>query len=247
MCAFTPPGSPALCNDPGKLLGERIVMIDGRKMYQMCHKLTVANNVNYRYCGLCKCVKPPRAHHCSVSERCIFNMDHYCPWMNNCIGFNNYRYFMLFLVFMLVGSTYLIVVTYQFIVPFPIHHDGEASHLLLIDDVSATNSVFTLALSAWISVAALLSWHIYLCLTNQTSIEFYINLQASHEARLHGIAYRNPFDDGWRKNLRRILGDVPWYYNLWPNFRSPPDPKYPFDLRQYNNNADNIDYSHMNV
>lgn len=40
--------------------------------------------------------------------------------------------------------------------------------------------------------------------------------------------YRNPFDEGWRKNLRRVLGDVPWYAHLLPNLSPPAPPKYPF-------------------
>lgn len=63
-CAFTPPGSPPYCPDPGRLLGEKLSIIDGRKIYQMSYHLNVAPNVSYRYCHTCKCIKPPRAHHC---------------------------------------------------------------------------------------------------------------------------------------------------------------------------------------
>lgn len=41
----------------------------------------------------------------------------------------------------------------------------------------------------------------------------------------------NPFDEGsWRKNLRRVLGDVPWYRNLYPSCREPPPPMFPGEL-----------------
>jgi palmitoyltransferase len=35
-------------------------------------------------------------------------MDHYCPWMNNAVGYNNYRYFVMFLFYMVVGSVYVV-------------------------------------------------------------------------------------------------------------------------------------------
>jgi hypothetical protein len=53
-------------------------------------------------------------------------------------------------------------------------------------------------------------------------------------------AYRNPFDEGWRKNLRRVLGDVPWYVHLLPNFTPPPPPRYAFDYDDAGSAAANL-------
>jgi len=34
------------------------------------------------WCTVCEQVKPPRAHHCMVTNRCVLRMDHFCPWTN---------------------------------------------------------------------------------------------------------------------------------------------------------------------
>lgn len=46
-----------------------------------------------RFCKKCNCFKPPRAHHCRTCGRCVVKMDHHCPWINNCLGQNNQKFF----------------------------------------------------------------------------------------------------------------------------------------------------------
>ena len=47
-----------------------------------------------KYCRKCEMNwKPERAHHCSECGQCIFKMDHHCPWINNCVGARNMKYF----------------------------------------------------------------------------------------------------------------------------------------------------------
>jgi DHHC palmitoyltransferase len=43
--------------------------------------------------------KPPRAHHDSVTGRCVVKFDHYCPWINNAVGALNHKLFCLFLLY----------------------------------------------------------------------------------------------------------------------------------------------------
>ncbi len=57
-------------------------------------------------CPDCKIVKLPRSMHCNLCNRCVDRFDHHCPWINNCVGRNNYLYFYLFVV---LQETYLVM------------------------------------------------------------------------------------------------------------------------------------------
>ncbi|XP_064631480.1 palmitoyltransferase ZDHHC16-like [Lineus longissimus] len=69
-------------------------------------------------CKKCIAPKPPRAHHCSICNKCVLKMDHHCPWLNNCVGHYNHRYFFMFCFYMFLGSLYVTVSAYPL---FKIH------------------------------------------------------------------------------------------------------------------------------
>eukprot|EP00438_Fugacium_kawagutii_P010249 Skav214703 [mRNA] locus=scaffold331:60515:75755:+ [translate_table: standard] len=51
------------------------------------------------YCRKCSIPRPERAHHCNVSGFCVLRMDHYCPWINNCVGLGNYKFFLQLVIY----------------------------------------------------------------------------------------------------------------------------------------------------
>jgi ankyrin repeat protein len=55
-----------------------------------------AGNWN-QLCVSCRIVRPLRAKHCSVTDRCIELFDHFCPWVGNAIGKGNRHYFLALL------------------------------------------------------------------------------------------------------------------------------------------------------
>lgn len=94
-------------------------------------------------CKSCVSPKPPRTHHCSVCKRCVLKMDHHCPWLNNCVGHFNHRYFYLFCVYMTLGTIFVSLSIYQQLCTF---FTGSPIRFL----VSIATPAFSI-IRAWIS------------------------------------------------------------------------------------------------
>ena len=66
----------------------------------------------WSFCGRSSQPKPPRSHYDHVTCSLVLNMDHFCPWMANCVGYLNYRYFLNFLLYVQLAMFYAVVLTY---------------------------------------------------------------------------------------------------------------------------------------
>lgn len=68
------------------------------QMNQTILKLVEKNEFSIdQFCSACIIRKPLRSKHCAECDRCVAKFDHHCPWVDNCIGQNNTKYFVGFL------------------------------------------------------------------------------------------------------------------------------------------------------
>ncbi|KAL4631609.1 palmitoyltransferase ZDHHC9 isoform X2 [Arapaima gigas] len=125
--------------------------------------------VKLKYCYTCKIFRPPRASHCSICDNCVDRFDHHCPWVGNCVGRRNYRYFYLFTLSLSLLTIYIF--TFD-IVHVALRECPQSVTAGSPDTVSwgGQQNVLICFFTLW-SVVGLTGFHTYLITLNQTTNE----------------------------------------------------------------------------
>ena len=100
-----------------------------------------------RFCPICNAYKPPRAHHCSQCQRCIIRMDHHCPWTNNCIGYRNMKFFILFLGYVMAMCAFTFIMDCFRLYYFYIHSVDEPTYLVICTMITMSLSCIFIGFS----------------------------------------------------------------------------------------------------
>lgn len=143
-----------------------------------------------RYCEKCHHIKPDRAHHCSVCGMCVLKMDHHCPWVNNCVSFSNYKFFILFLGYALLYCLFVAATSLQYFIQFWIHNfEGSGGF------------VFFVAVMFAVILISLFGYHCYLVSVNRSTLESF-----RHPIFRTGPD-KNGFNLGAYANFLQIFGE----------------------------------------
>ncbi|XP_019102396.1 PREDICTED: probable protein S-acyltransferase 4 isoform X1 [Camelina sativa] len=166
------------------------------------------HTVKVKFCDTCLLYRPPRASHCSICNNCVQRFDHHCPWVGQCIGVRNYRFFFMFISTSTTLCIYVFVFSWLNI--FQRHTDEKISIWKAISkDVLSDILIVYCFITVWF-VGGLTIFHSYLICTNQTTYE---NFRYRYDKK------ENPYNKGVLGNIWEIfLSKIPPSMNKFRSF-----------------------------
>ena len=180
------------------------------------------NQIKWRKCKYCKEIKPLRTHHCSLCGICIMKMDHHCPWINNCIGQNNQRYFLLFLFHVFCYTVFGTIFTFPIIIFNKRISNDNINKIMTKNHFSMreVKYISVLGISSLVIEIFFAGWNWFLAINGNTTLEFWADRT---DYMLDGGIKDYSFGN-WRKNLYYIFGEK----NLFKILFIPSIKKLPF-------------------
>ncbi|GAN10451.1 palmitoyltransferase akr1 [Mucor ambiguus] len=177
----------AVAADPGFIKKD----LSREKQHRAVEELVDENMLDVRhFCLTCLIKKPLRSKHCKVCNRCVAKFDHHCPWIFNCIGVNNHRPFLVFLINMVIAIIAFSMLSVSYLsITAPIYDHGPDSACLLGSTVCGyfDYDTWTLALTIWVLFQ--LTWSMFLL-----GVQLYqvaVGMTTNESANVNRYAYMN--------------------------------------------------------
>lgn len=181
MCVFTDPGT---------------VPIAWHRMVEADETLSS----HHRFCRRSNLFRPLRSHYCSVTRRVVLNMDHFCPWVINTVGFYNRKFFVLFLMYTLLATSWVLATS----LPLLLELKRTPGAMRALERRLGSSRYMAACMAVILDTALIIMlscfcpFHFRMVLLNETTIE----------------GPSPDFHVGKARNWRQVMGSDPWLWFL---------------------------------
>ncbi|ELP93548.1 zinc finger protein DHHC domain containing protein, putative [Entamoeba invadens IP1] len=153
--------------DPGYMPKFSPFLCQVNDTYNVQYKSSTLQRTTCRTCNL---VRPLRASHCKMCNRCVNEFDHHCGWIGNCVGQRTKARFFMFVTLVFFNSIFGWLITLWYLIKV---------------DMSFKDNIFVIVLFLILCVTNLLLFglfisHVYLLASGKTTYE---NIKWSKIAR----------------------------------------------------------------
>lgn len=139
----------------------------------------VSNASTPHVCHTCHVLRPLRSKHCKIKRCCVQKFDHFCPFVGNTVGRDNYKYFVSLLFTHAVCFFFWIIV---------------ATYTLRRVTISWMYTLYILYSCLWqVLIFSLLGYHLQLIFKNLTTNE-HVNTSKYKYLKNSSNFFENPYD-----------------------------------------------------
>lgn len=199
--------------DPGYLKHSWIAQVQNDPEY----KEELAENGEKNFCKHCVLPRPLRCHHCSECHKCVLLFDHHCFFVDNCVGFRNFKVFFQFLcVFPVHAVLTIVIMFYNLSI-----RDPDAYQMIFL-----MLGVFYFFIFGFFVVAQLIP-QIGFLIHNSTWVEDSMRTSQKSFYEKAKVSQLYAYDNGFIFNLKCRLGNNPLFWLLpTPNTDNPYKSRY---------------------